>query len=256
MTYRAGSGGVHPKLIESQRRETWVKNRALIAIERLRLIDKDNPSVADIWNEVGAAFGALERDIGSHTTFWIDVAARDVTMALAWRFTKLSLAEIVKQCGRHYRFIAIRACQKYDRMLDELFKQFGITLQPRSFDEPAEPARRELPRRREQPRQCQQYRLSPRQRAMRALGMTEDDLRALRQLQAWSIEDAYSVSEDVMPNLSPISAAGKLHRLKNNGWAETEVELNTTWWRITPAGRNALAMIIETAPRVAMRAVA
>jgi hypothetical protein len=69
---------------------------------------------------------------------------------------------------------------------------------------------------------------------------TSDDLRVLRKLNEWSVDDYYACAEDIMKNESMQVAKGRLKRLRHQGWAETEEAHNTTWWRITQAGRNVL----------------
>jgi hypothetical protein len=102
-----------------------------------RAISEIEPSrirgTRDIVAIVARYFGVMRSDIAGKSRWWIDVAARQVTMALAYRLTDKSTAQISAYCHHVAHTDVLNACWKYDDILDDLFSDAGISA-PRRKD--------------------------------------------------------------------------------------------------------------------------
>jgi len=170
----------------------------------------NNLSIHSIASLVSRSFNIVVNDITNHSLFWVDVAARQITMVLACRFTDMENEAIAKWCGVK-EYSLERACDQHDNMVDEIFRELDIS----------------IPKRR--------------------VSMGTRDLSVLRSLYASSVDGGFSCQEDVMPSWTNQSSTRTLNRLKNFGLAELEADSKAHWWRITPAGREIIDNLHERA---------
>jgi hypothetical protein len=182
------------------------------AAMRRALVEVSSEStLREIRAAVVKAFGVEVGDIMQTSRFIIDVMARQAFMAMSRRLTEHSTTEIGALCGDVDHTTVLHACRKYRDVLDRV-------LGP----EP-EPTENRVKR-------------SARTKAEWIEERRHDHL---ARLVEWSVEDSWSATEDVYPEINQIAANRRLQILRQRGWAESELFENNIWWRVTPLGRKA-----------------
>jgi len=200
------------------RQDRWVRNATGLMIETIYRLE--NPSMQNLSTVIAKGYGVTVADIQSMSRWWLDSAARQLLWALACRFTKFPRAEIAAFTNRKCHTNVVRSCKRYDDLIDELLLEAGL----------------EIPRRRTYGREVI---IGEKKRIVRPSDSTREML-TLAALEEWSIDDAFTHPEDLMPHVDSSARCKRLSDLKRKGFAESERDEQANYWRITDAGRAAL----------------
>jgi Bacterial dnaA protein helix-turn-helix len=199
----------------SARKKSWVRTATWNIIGD---VEAQRPmTTRNIAMIVARGFGVKVSDMQSRSMWWIDVAARQIAMALAYRFSDEHIHSIAEFFARD-RNRVVGACDKYNDLIDETLRESGLRIPPRHRNQPGAP---------------------------RKIRLAENDmlLLTLASLESWSIDGSYTHVEDFLPSVNVIAASKRMAALKQLGYAEDQHEDNATFWRITELGRNAFPRV-------------
>jgi Bacterial dnaA protein helix-turn-helix len=164
------------------------------------------PTMHEIRAAVAKAFGIDIENIIRLSWWNIDIMARRATMVLGARLTTKSHTQIGMVCGNADPSTVGYACRKYNNIMDKVLGVEVVKKMPR--------------------------------RLPRAQADARIHLETLRGLIAWSVDDTYSATEDILPHLAHKRAFARLVALRGRGHAESMMEFGVVYWRVTPAGRD------------------
>lgn len=188
------------------RKSRWIRD-ALIGL-LIDIGDVQQPmNIADIALLTARHFRVRREDLRSNSSWWIDVCAKLVAMALAMRLTKHSSVMISQYFNRSHSNV-LRGIISYDAIIDEVAAKGAITIPP---PRPLAPTAQERQR------------------------------RTLKALAKLSSDGTFTAPEDVLPHCTPQAAANTLCRFVQRGHGEKLTKDNSSYFRITDAGCEFLA---------------